>query len=78
MISTIGHLNLKNKTPSNNIVDGTTGDWEFVSGENNLYVINHKDSKKYKINLTEVSQKLTNHIHMLQQVIHTQKWTTLF
>tara|TARA_Y100000592_G_C5409596_1_gene287417 strand:- start:49 stop:216 length:168 start_codon:yes stop_codon:yes gene_type:complete len=55
MISTIGHLNLKNKTPSNNIVDGTTGDWEFVSGENNLYVINHKDSKKYKINLTEVS-----------------------
>ena len=65
MISTIGHLNLKNKTASNNIIDGTTGDWEFVSGENDLFVINNKDSKKYKINITEVSQKLTNPIHSL-------------
>ena len=55
MISTIGHLNLKNKTGSKNTIDGTTGDWEFVIGENDLYVINNKDSKKYKINLTEVS-----------------------
>ena len=55
MTSTIGHLNLKNKTASNNIIDGTTGDWEFVSGENDLYVINNKDNKKYKINITEIS-----------------------
>ena len=54
-ISTIGHLNLKNKTPSNNKIDGTIGDWEFVCGEENLYVMNHKNSKKYKIDITEVS-----------------------
>ena len=53
-ISTVGHLNLKKQTASNNTIDGTTGDWEFVCGEENLYVINHKNSKKYKINLTEV------------------------
>ena len=40
---------------SNYSVDGTLGDWEIVGGEANLYVINHKDNKKYKINLTEVS-----------------------
>ena len=56
-ISTVGHLNLKSYTPSNNTIDGTTGDWEFVSGEENLYLINHKNSKKYKINLTEVWYK---------------------
>ena len=36
-------------------VDGTLGDWEIVGGEANLYVINHKDNKKYKITLEEVS-----------------------
>ena len=55
MISTIGHLNLKNKTASKNTIDGTTGDWEFISGENDLYVVNNKDNKKYKINITEIS-----------------------
>ena len=39
---------------SNYSVDGTLGDWEIVGGEANLYVINHKDNKKYKIDLTEV------------------------
>ena len=38
-----------------NSIDSTIGDWEIVGGEANLYVINHKDNKKYRINLTEVS-----------------------
>ena len=36
-------------------VDGTLGDWEIVGGESNLYVVNHKNNKKYKITLEEVS-----------------------
>jgi hypothetical protein len=40
---------------ADNSIDSTIGDWEIVGGESNLYVINHKNSKKYKINLTEVS-----------------------
>jgi len=44
---------LRNTT--NNSIDGTTGDWEFVEGAENLYLINRLNNKKYKINLTEVS-----------------------
>lgn len=40
---------------ANNSIDNTIGDWEIVGGESNLYVINHKDNKKYKITLEEVS-----------------------
>tara|TARA_B100001250_G_C19315500_1_gene578121 strand:+ start:28 stop:195 length:168 start_codon:yes stop_codon:yes gene_type:complete len=43
---------LKNTT--NNSIDDTTGDWEFVEGAENLYLINRLNNKKYKINLTEV------------------------
>ena len=46
-------LRLKNAT--NNSIDSTTGDWEFVEGAENLYLINRLNNKKYKINLTEVS-----------------------
>ena len=53
MISTVTNLNLKNQT--NNTIDSTTGDWSFIPAENNLYLINNKDSKKYKIDITEVS-----------------------
>ncbi len=53
MISTVTNLNLKNQT--NNTIDSTTGDWSFIPAENNLYLINNKDSKKYKIDITEVT-----------------------
>ena len=53
MISTVTNLTIKNKT--NNSIDSTTGDWAFVSGKNNLYLINNLDNKKYKIDMTEVS-----------------------
>ena len=40
---------------ANNSIDNTIGDWEIVGGESNLYVVNHKNNKKYKITLEEVS-----------------------
>ena len=39
-ISNTGTLRIYND--SANAVDGTLGDWEFVEGESELYVINHK------------------------------------
>ena len=47
------NLTLKNR--SNNTIDSTPGDWSFLPAENNLYLINNKDSKKYKIDITEVT-----------------------
>ena len=44
---------LKNTT--NNSIDGTTGDSEFVEGAEILYLFNRLNNKNYKINLTEVS-----------------------
>ena len=43
------------KNTANNSIDSTTGDWEFVEGAENLYLINKLNNKKYKIDLTEVS-----------------------
>lgn len=53
MISTVTNLSLK--TSKNNTIDDTTGDWLFVPGENNLYLVNNKKGKKYKIDITEIS-----------------------
>ena len=48
-----GALRISND--ANNSIDSTQGDWTFIEGEENLYLVNNKNSKKYKINLTEVS-----------------------
>ena len=53
MIGTHTHFSLK--TRKNNSIDNTTGDWSFIPGENDLYLVNNKNSKKYKIDITEVS-----------------------
>ena len=37
-----------------NSVDGTWGDWTLQEGENDIYMINNRTNKKYKMNLTEV------------------------
>ena len=37
-----------------NDIDGTKGSWTFQEGEENLYLINNKNGKKYKFNLTEI------------------------
>jgi hypothetical protein len=39
---------------SSNSVDGTWGSWTLQEGENDLYMLNHRTGKRYKINLTEV------------------------
>ena len=53
MIGTVTNLSLK--TTKNNTIDNTTGDWSFIAAENDLFIVNNKNSKKYKIDMTEVS-----------------------
>ena len=47
-------LELSNKG-SQNSVDGTWGDWTLQEGENDIFMINNRNGKKFKINLTEGS-----------------------
>ena len=42
------------KDEGGNDVDGTWGDWTLQEGENDIFMINNRSGKKYKINLTEV------------------------
>ena len=48
-------LQLSNKAKGGNDVDETWGDWTLQEGENDIFMINNRNGKKYKINLTEVS-----------------------
>ena len=47
-------LNLSNEGGSND-VDGTWGNYTIQEGEDDLFLINRRNGKKYKFNLTEVS-----------------------
>ena len=47
-------LNLSNEG-SKNSVDGTWGNYTIQEGESDLFLINNRNGKKYKFNLTEVS-----------------------
>ena len=47
-------LNLSNEG-STNSVDNTWGDYTIQEGESDLFLINNRNGKKYKFNLTEVS-----------------------
>ncbi len=47
-------LNLSNEGSSNN-VDGTWGNYTIQEGESDLFLINNRNGKKYKFNLTEVA-----------------------
>ena len=53
--TTICYGSLRISTDENDSIDSTQGDWTFVEGADNLYVVNNKNNKKYKINLEEVS-----------------------
>jgi len=55
MIGTNYHTHFSLKNRKNNIIDNTTGDWSFVAGENDLFLVNNKNGKKYTIDITEVS-----------------------
>jgi hypothetical protein len=48
-------LNLSNEgMEGGNDVDGTTGNWTIQEGEEDLYLINNKNGKKYKFTLQEI------------------------
>jgi hypothetical protein len=47
------HLSNMGK-PEGNDIDGTSGDWTIQEGAENLYIINNRNGKKFKINLTEI------------------------
>ena len=49
-----GDLNLSNKGSAND-VDDTWGDYTIQEGESDLYLINNRNGKKYKFNLTEIN-----------------------
>ena len=48
-----GDLNLSNEGSSNN-VDGTWGDWTLQEGESDVFMINNRNGKKFKIKMEEV------------------------
>ena len=53
----VNDLQLSNesrKETGGNDVDGTWGDWTLQEGEENIYMINNRTGKKYKIMLKEV------------------------
>ena len=47
-------LQLNNEGTSGNEVDGTTGSWTIQEGEEELYLLNRKNGKKYKFMLQEI------------------------
>jgi hypothetical protein len=47
-------MHLSNKGGSNS-VDGTWGDWTLQEGENDIFMLNNRTGKKFKISMTEVS-----------------------
>ena len=49
-----GDLNLNNTRHRKNEVDGTSGSWTIQEGEDDLFLLNRINGKKYKFNLTEV------------------------
>ena len=47
-------LNLSNEGGTND-VDGTWGSWTIQEGEDDLFLLNRRNGKKYKFNLSEVN-----------------------
>ena len=48
-------LDLSNESKGGNSIDGTWGSYKIEEGEDDLFIINRRNGKKYKFNLTEVS-----------------------
>ena len=49
-----GDLELSNFERGGNEVDGTEGIWTLQEGENDIFLINRKNGKRYKIKMEEV------------------------
>ena len=47
-------MNLSNEDREPNEVDGTQGSWTIQEGDEDLFLINRKNGKKYKFMLKEV------------------------
>ena len=50
-----GDLNLNNTKTRANEVDGTAGHWTIQEGDENLFILNRLNGKKYKFNLEEIA-----------------------
>ena len=51
----INDMHFANSAENPNKVDGTWGDWTLQEGEDTIFMLNNRNGKKYKMNLTEVS-----------------------
>jgi hypothetical protein len=51
----VNDMHFANSVENPNVVDGTWGDWTLQEGESTIYMLNNRNGKKYKMNLTEVS-----------------------
>ena len=49
-----GDMHLNNMHSGGNEVDGTEGNWTIQEGEEDLYLLNRKNGKKYKFKLEEI------------------------
>jgi len=47
-------LQLSNEASGGNDVDGTWGDWTLQEGESDVYMINNRSGKKFRIKMEEV------------------------
>ena len=50
-----GDIELSNEGTKGNEVDGTTGKWTIQEGEDDLYLLNRKNGKKYRFKLQEIT-----------------------
>ena len=50
----VNDMHFANSSDNRNKVDGTWGDWTLQEGEDTIYMLNNRNGKKYKMNLTEV------------------------
>ena len=48
-------LHLSNEDTEGNEVDGTTGNWTIQEGEDDLFILNKKNGKKYRFKLEEIT-----------------------
>ena len=53
----VGDLMMSNKSRGGNEVDGTYGDYTIQEGEEDLFLLNHRNGKTYKFRLEEVDSR---------------------
>ena len=51
----VNDMHFSNHPDNPNSVDGTWGDWTLQEGENDIFMLNNRTGKKYKMALQEVS-----------------------